>query len=92
VTLDGKTLTGRLLNHDSYSVQFIESSGQLESVKKARLREFTIVTTNPMPSYADKMSADDLNTLVHYLERVSKTPPKRNPEAGEIEEDEESSQ
>jgi putative heme-binding domain-containing protein len=67
VTQDGKTLTGRLLNHDSYSVQFIESSGQLESVKKAGLREFTIMAQNPMPSYGDKMSADDLTTLVHYL-------------------------
>jgi putative heme-binding domain-containing protein len=67
VTQDGKTLTGRLLNHDSYSVQFIESSGQLESVKKAGLREFTIIAQNPMPSYGDKMSADDLTILIHYL-------------------------
>jgi len=67
VTQDGKTLTGRLLNNDSYSVQFIESSGQLESLKRAGLREFTILTQNPMPSYADKMSADDLTTLIHYL-------------------------
>jgi putative heme-binding domain-containing protein len=35
ITRDGKTFTGRLLNHDSYSVQFIQSSGQIESVQKA---------------------------------------------------------
>jgi putative heme-binding domain-containing protein len=67
VTQDGKTLTGRLLNHDSYSVQFIESSGQLVSVNKGALREFTILEQNPMPSYESKMSAGDLATLVHYL-------------------------
>lgn len=67
VTQDGKTLTGRLLNHDSYSVQFIESSGQLESVNQADLREFTILEQNPMPSYAHKMSAGDLATMVYYL-------------------------
>lgn len=67
VTQDGKTLTGRLLNQDSYSVQFIESSGKLESVKKAGLREFTIMAQNPMPAFGDKMSADNLTTLIRYL-------------------------
>lgn len=67
VTQDGTTLTGRLLNHDSYSVQLIEPSGELKSVQKAGLRECTILDRNPMPSYADKMGAGDLSTLVHYL-------------------------
>ncbi len=67
VTQDGKALNGRLLNHDSYSVQFIDSSGQLESVKTAGLREVTILDQNPMPSYEGKVSADDLITLAHYL-------------------------
>lgn len=67
VTGDGKTLTGRLLNQDGFSVQLIDSSSQLRSFEKSGLREFTIVTTNPMPSYADKMSAQDLTDLVRYL-------------------------
>jgi putative heme-binding domain-containing protein len=67
VTKDGKTVTGRLLNQDGFSVQIIDSSSQLRSFQKASLREFTIVTANPMPSYADKMSAQDLTDLVHYL-------------------------
>ncbi len=67
VTKDGKTVTGRILNQDGFSVQIIDSSSQLRSFQKASLREFTIVTTNPMPSYADKMSAQDLTDLVHYL-------------------------
>jgi putative heme-binding domain-containing protein len=67
VTIDGKTLTGRLLNQDGFSVQLIDSSGQLRSFAKSGLREVTIVTTNPMPSYADKLSAQDLTDLVRYL-------------------------
>jgi putative heme-binding domain-containing protein len=67
VTGDGKTVTGRILNQDGFSVQLIDSSDQLRSFQKAGLREFEIVTTNPMPSYASKMSAQDLTDLVHYL-------------------------
>jgi putative heme-binding domain-containing protein len=67
VTGDGKTVTGRILNQDGFSVQLIDSSDQLKSFQKAGLREFEIVTTNPMPSYATKMSAQDLTDLVHYL-------------------------
>ena len=67
VTRDGKTVTGRLLNQDGFSVQIIDSSSQLRSFQKSDLREFTIVTTNPMPSYADKMRAQDVTDLVQYL-------------------------
>ena len=67
VTTDGKTVTGRLLNQDGFSVQLIDSSSQLRSFEKSGLREFTIVTTNPMPSYADKLSTQDLTGLVRYL-------------------------
>jgi putative heme-binding domain-containing protein len=67
VTPDGVTITGRILNQDGFSVQLIDSSSHLRSVQKAGLREFTIVTANPMPSYANQMSAQDLTDLVHYL-------------------------
>jgi putative heme-binding domain-containing protein len=67
VSSDGKTVTGRLLNQDAFSVQLIDSSGQLRSFARSGLHEYTIVTTNPMPSYADKLSAQDLNDLVRYL-------------------------
>jgi putative heme-binding domain-containing protein len=67
VSSDGKTVTGRLLNQDGFSVQLIDSLGKLRSFARSGLREFTIVTTNPMPSYAGKLSAQDLNDLVRYL-------------------------
>ncbi len=67
VTKDGKTVTGRILNQDGFSVQIIDSSSELRSFLKANLREFTIITANPMPAYGDKMSAEDMNALVQYL-------------------------
>jgi putative heme-binding domain-containing protein len=74
VTADGKTVTGRLLNQDGFSVQLIDASSQLRSFQKADLREFTIVTTNPMPSYANQMSAQDLTDLVNYLSSLKVQP------------------
>jgi putative heme-binding domain-containing protein len=67
VTKDGKTVTGRILNQDGFSVQIVDSSGELRSFLKANLREFTIITANPMPAYNDKLSAQDMNGLVEYL-------------------------
>ena len=67
VASDGRTVTGRLLNQDGFSVQLIDSSGQLRSFEKSSLREFTIVTANPMPSYANRMTAQEITDIVHYL-------------------------
>ncbi len=67
VTKDGKTVTGRILNQDGFSVQIIDSSSELRSFLKSNLREFSIVTANPMPAYGDKMSAEDMTALVQYL-------------------------
>lgn len=70
VTQDGARVAGRILNQDGFSVQLIDASGHLRSYEKANLREFTIVTTNPMPSYADKIAGQDLSILVRYLESM----------------------
>ena len=67
VTRDGKTVTGKLLNQDSFTVQLIDSSNQLRSFQKSSLREFVIVTTNPMTAYTNRISAQDLRYLVNYL-------------------------
>lgn len=67
ITSNGKTITGRLLRHDGFSVQMMDSNSQLKSFQKENLRKFEIVTTNPMKSYANQMSAQDLTGLVRYL-------------------------
>jgi len=67
ITHDGQRATGRILNQDGFSVQLIDSSGQLKSFEKATLRQFVIVTTDPMPSYATKLNREDMRTIVRYL-------------------------
>jgi putative heme-binding domain-containing protein len=66
-TNDGKAVRGRLLRHDGFSVQLIDSNSQLRSFQKANLRKFVIVTTNPMMSYANQLSSQDLTDLIGYL-------------------------
>jgi putative heme-binding domain-containing protein len=67
VTADGRTTTGRLLNHDSFSVQLLDDREQLKSFVKANLRGYTFMEGSPMPSYRDKMTPQELADLVRYL-------------------------
>jgi putative heme-binding domain-containing protein len=66
-TADGKTLTGRLLSRDDNSVRVIDMSGQVATYSKQGLRQFTIIDTNPMPSYEGKITGEDLDNLIRYL-------------------------
>ena len=37
------------------------------SLDKTTLREYQILTTSPMPSYRDKLTADEVADVVAYL-------------------------
>jgi putative heme-binding domain-containing protein len=67
VTRDGATTTGQLLNHDLFTVQLLDSKERLVSFQKSNLREYAFVDTSPMPSYKDKLSAEEVADLVSYL-------------------------
>ena len=67
VTPDGMTLTGRLLNHDSVTVQFLDSEEQLRSFMKSDLNQFAFVEESPMPSFRTRFNADELEDLLSYL-------------------------
>jgi putative heme-binding domain-containing protein len=62
----GEPVTGRLLNHDTFTVQLFDSEGQLRSFNKEDLRESGFVES-PMPSYRDKLSSQALADVVSYL-------------------------
>jgi len=65
-TKDGTTVTGRLLNHDTFTVQLLDSNEQLRSFVKADLKEFGFAPT-PMPSYKGKLDAQETADIVSYL-------------------------
>jgi putative heme-binding domain-containing protein len=67
ITADGKTITGRRLNEDTFSVQLIDAEERLVSVNKDGLKEYTVVKVSTMPSYRDKLSAQELADVVAYL-------------------------
>jgi putative heme-binding domain-containing protein len=67
VTKDGQTIRGRRLNEDTYTVQLIDDHEQLRSLVKADLKEFTVETTASMPSYRDRLNADELADVIAYL-------------------------
>jgi putative heme-binding domain-containing protein len=66
VTADGKEIKGRLLNHDTYTVQMIDWDEQLHSFKLTDLREHGFIET-PMPSFKKKFSAQQIADVVAYL-------------------------
>jgi putative heme-binding domain-containing protein len=66
-TANGKTLVGRILSQDDHDVRVMDASGEIATYSKPGLRQFTIINTNPMPSYEGKIMGEDLNDLVRYL-------------------------
>lgn len=62
---DGKVVWGKLLNLDTFYVQIFDSTEKLANVSRADVREMTIAS--PMPSYRDKLTAQELSDVVEYL-------------------------
>jgi putative heme-binding domain-containing protein len=67
VTKDGKVVTGRRLNEDTYSVQLIDEQERLVSLSKDDLREYTVAKTASMPAYKNTLSASEISDVVAYL-------------------------
>src|SRR5438105_1375279 len=67
VTRDGVTITGRLLNQDTFTVQLIDSRERLHSLQKSSLNEYAFIDKSPMPTYRDKLNPPELADLVSYL-------------------------
>ena len=67
-TADGVSTTGRLLNQDTHSLQFIDATGRLTSIRKDAVRRWAVIETSAMPSYADKLTAQQMADLVSYLQ------------------------
>lgn len=76
VTNDGKTITGRRLNEDTYSVQLLDAQENMVSLLKSELSEYEVLTTSTMPSYEGKLSETELDDLIAYLASLQR---ERNP-------------
>ena len=67
VTLQGKVITGRRLNADTFTIQLMDSQQNLVSLDRSDLRSLTIVEESPMPSLKGKLTSGQLSDLVAYL-------------------------
>lgn len=67
VTKDGKTINGRRLNEDTYTVQLIDDHERLLSLSKADFSEYTILKTSPMPSFKSSLNEQEISDLIAYL-------------------------
>ena len=66
-TANGDRFTGRRLNEDTYTVQIIDEDERLRSLVKDDLREYTILTTSSMPSYADTLTEQERADVLAFL-------------------------
>jgi putative heme-binding domain-containing protein len=62
----GEPVTGRLLNHDTFTVQLMDADERLRSFRKSELEQFGFAES-PMTSYRDKLDAQALADVVSYL-------------------------
>jgi quinoprotein glucose dehydrogenase len=74
VTKAGETVTGRLVNLDTFTVQLFEPSEKYWSFQKSDLREWAFVEKSPMPSFKDRLTAPEVADIVAYLSSM-KPPP-----------------
>ena len=67
VTRDGTSITGRLLNLDTYQVLMRDAKDQLRTFQKGELREHGFVERSPMPSFRSTLSRQELADVIAYL-------------------------
>ena len=67
VTRDGRTIRGRRLNEDTYTVQLIDEQERLVSLDKTDIRELELAKTSPMPPATTTLSNDELPDMIGYL-------------------------
>jgi putative heme-binding domain-containing protein len=67
VTTDGRVVSGRRLNEDSFTVQLLDDKDRLVSLTKADLREYKVFRATPVAAGKEKLSVEDRSHLIAYL-------------------------
>src|SRR5205814_7538430 len=65
---DGKEIRGVRRNEDSFSLQMVDATGQLQLIDKTKVASVTVDTKSLMPAdYAVRLTAADINNVVAFL-------------------------
>jgi putative heme-binding domain-containing protein len=67
VMRDGKTIRGRRLNEDTHTVQIVDEREGLLSISKKDVKSFDVAKESAMPSYAGKLTDEEIADVVAYL-------------------------
>ena len=67
VLRDGKTVRGKLLNQDPFSLQLIDLDGKLISYQRAKVFSSQFTDPPQMPSYKGRLTNNQITDLVAYL-------------------------
>ena len=67
VTRDGTTVSGKLLNLDTFQVLMLDTKEQLRAFQKSDLREHGFIEGSNMPSFATTLSRQELADVITYL-------------------------
>lgn len=67
VTTQGRTIKGRRVNEDTFSVQLVDENERLVTVIKKDIKTFDAAKISPMPAAEGRLSADEVADLVAYL-------------------------
>ncbi len=67
VTVDGKTVKGKLLNQGPLSLQMLDSDGRLVAFPRSQIRAGHFVDPPQMPSFQGKFTSAQVDDLVAYL-------------------------
>jgi putative heme-binding domain-containing protein len=66
VLRDGTAVEGRLLGHDTFNVQMLDTHERLRSFVKSELRQYGFIAS-PMPSYRGTLNPQEIADVVSYL-------------------------
>ena len=67
VMKNGRTVKGRRLNEDTYTVQLVNEEEHLQSIMKIDVRTIDVDTKSPMPAYGGRLTAAEIADVVAYL-------------------------
>jgi alcohol dehydrogenase (cytochrome c) len=71
-TADGKVYKGTRKSQDTFTIQFIDTTGQYRSFDRADLKDLKIDNTSLMPSdYATRLTAAEIRDVAAYLKSAS---------------------
>jgi len=66
-TSTGATVRGIRLNEDTFSLQLRDEKGRLVSLLKRDLKNYELIRRSPMPSFANKLTATQVDNVIAWL-------------------------